>query len=107
LNGTGLPGILSAPKTFAISGKVGVLTTGKLNIKNGGKGVLTIIWPDVLVPPYNITHGSFTLQPGKSQPIQVGFTPASKGKALPTSLLLTVTSVGGGAATVPIQGTGK
>ena len=109
LSGTGLPGVLSAPTSFAISGKVGVLTTGKLTIKNVGKGILAGSWAPVSSPPYGVAAGPpFTIAAGKSVVIPVTFTAASKGAAPTTAqLVITVTSVGGVGATVTIQGTGK
>ncbi len=106
LNGTGLPGVLSAPKSFSISGKVGVTTPGKITIKNAGEGVLTGSW-GALSAPYKVTSMPFTLAPGKPITIPITFTATAKGSAPPASLAITVTSVGGVNATIPIQGTGK
>lgn len=106
LSGTGLPGVLSA-KTLAVSGKVGVPTTGKPTIKNSGKGVLIGSWAAVTTPPYALPPGNFTIQPGKSQVVPIVFTASAKGKAAPGSVVITITPPGTGSATVTIQGTGK
>src|SRR5208283_402123 len=86
LSGKGLPGTLSAPATFAISGKVGVLTTAKLTIKNAGKAPLSGSWAPVADPPYGVAAAPpFTIAAGKTLPIPITFTAASKGPASTTA----------------------
>ncbi len=109
MSGAGLPGILSAPATFAITGKVGVATTSHLTIKNTGKAPLTGSWTPVSTPLYSIAAAPpFTVAAGKTLTIPVTFTAAANGPASTTAqLVINVTSVGGVGTTVTIEGTGK
>jgi len=109
LSGTGLTGILSAPKSFAISVKTGQTTHKTLTIKNAGKGMLSGSWTAVTTLPYGVTAGLFgPLGPGKTAPpITVNFSPTTKGNAAPVGLVFSVNPPGTGGTTVMLQGIGK
>ena len=111
LNGSGLPGKLSAPKSVSLSAKAGAApVTKNLVIKNAGKGILSGNWAAVTTAPFSVSAGSFgPLQPRQSAPpITITFNPpATKGAAVPVTLVISPTSPGAVGATVTLKGVAK
>jgi hypothetical protein len=108
LNGSGVPGKLSAPKTFGIKGSVGQIIHSNLTIRNIGKGLLSGTWPTVTAGPYSLAGGSFgPLQKGATATIPITFAPTAKGNAEIVDLPIMVTEPSIGDMPVALRGVGK
>jgi hypothetical protein len=108
LNGAGLAGRLSVPKTFRITGPAGQTIEANLAIKNVGQGFLSGSWAPVAIPPYSIAGGSFgPLAPGASADIPIDFSPSAKGATPSVALAVEVTGPGTGGTVVTLTGTGQ
>jgi len=113
LSGRGLTGRLVAPASFVIRALTGgPMLIANLNIRNAGRGLLTITWPTLTASPtspYSVTGGTnVDIQPGATLTIPIGFTATTKGRAPTAPLLISVsglsTPIGG--RTVTLRGIG-
>ncbi len=108
LNGKGLAGKLSVKAAVNLKGTVGETTEVDLPIKNTGKGMLSGSWTAVSTAPYSVSAGFFgPLQPHATSTIAISFTPLTKGRALPASLIISVDAPSTGGRTVTLKGTGR
>jgi hypothetical protein len=105
----GLAGKLQGPKSVSITGSIGLSASTSFTIQNIGKGVLSGSVGSAS-SPYSVTSGGGLfgpLQPNGTKTVQVGFTPATKGKAPPGSLTITLDPPGSGGGAVTLKGIGK
>ncbi len=112
LNGVGLPGKLSAPKTVILSAKAGgTPVTKNLVIKNIGKGALSGSYASItstVSSPFTVNGGPIgPLSPGRPQTIVVTFAPTTKGKVTAVPLTFSIDGAAPATATIMLEGVGK
>jgi len=113
LNGRGLPGRLVVPASFVIHATSGgAAVMANLNVRNAGRGLLTIMWPTLTASPtapYSVSGATkVDIQPGATLPIPITFTATTKGRA-PTApfAISVVDGLSTGARTVTLRGIGQ